>query len=71
MSNVAVASTNNQTSVTTDPKYEYYTVQSGDNPWSIANKYPGVTVEDIMKLNNISNPSSLKVGQKLKIRKKA
>ncbi|HOY38778.1 MAG TPA: LysM peptidoglycan-binding domain-containing protein [Bacteroidales bacterium] len=71
MSNVTVASANNQTSVTTDPKYEYYTVQSGDNPWSIANKYPGVTVEDIMKLNNISNPSSLKVGQKLKIRKKA
>ncbi len=53
-----------------DPNYEYYTVQSGDNPWIISQKYPGIEVNDILELNGISNASSLRVGQKLKIRKK-
>ena len=52
-------------------RYEYYTVQSGDNPWVIAKKYPGISASDIMRLNNIDNPSALKVGQKIKIRKKS
>jgi len=53
-----------------DASYEYYTVQSGDSPYSIAKKFPGTTAESIMKLNNISNASGLQIGQKLKIRKK-
>lgn len=53
-----------------DSQYVWYTVKSGDNFWSIAKKYPGVTNTDIMKLNNISDPSSLRPGQKLKIMKK-
>ncbi len=76
MSNAGATSSSASTSPVTspekiDPNYEYYTVQQGDNPWSIANKFNGVSVDDILKLNNISNPSSLKVGQKIKIRKKA
>jgi membrane-bound lytic murein transglycosylase D len=54
-----------------DPKYEYYTVKSGDSPYSISCKYPGITSDDILKLNGITNPSSLRIGQKLKIKKKA
>ena len=54
-----------------DPDYEYYTVKSGDNPWIISQKYPGISVNDIMELNNITNASSLHVGQKIKIRKKS
>jgi membrane-bound lytic murein transglycosylase D len=51
--------------------YEYYTVRSGDNPWVIAKKYPGISAQDIMTLNEISDASSLRVGQQIKIRKKS
>jgi membrane-bound lytic murein transglycosylase D len=53
-----------------DSNYEYYTVKSGDNPWIIANKFSGISVNEILKLNGITNASSLQVGQKIKIRKK-
>ncbi|MEA1874370.1 MAG: transglycosylase SLT domain-containing protein [Bacteroidota bacterium] len=53
-----------------DPNYEYYTVRSGDNPWIIAQKYPGIDGKEILTLNGIASASSLKIGQKLKIRKK-
>ncbi len=53
-----------------DPNYEYYTVKAGDTPYSISKKYPGTTADEIMKLNGISNASSLQIGQQLKIRKK-
>jgi membrane-bound lytic murein transglycosylase D len=48
-------------------EYIYYTVKKGDNFWTIAKKFPGVTNYDIMKLNNIKDAKSLMVGQKLKI----
>ena len=51
----------------TSPKYIIYTVQSGDNLWDIAEKYDGVTVADIKKLNKIKNTQRLQAGQKLKI----
>lgn len=50
--------------------YVYYTVRSGDNFWSIAKKYPGVSNIDIMMLNGIKDERSLSPGQKLKIKKK-
>lgn len=49
----------------------YYTVRKGDNFWSIAKKFPGVSNHDIMKINNIKAANSLKVGQVLKIIPKA
>ena len=51
-------------------KYTYYKVRSGDNFWSIAKKYPGVSNYDIMKANGITDERSLKPGQVLKIPKK-
>ena len=48
-------------------KYVYYTVQSGDTLWDIAQKYDGVSVSEIKKLNNITNDKGLKVGQKIKV----
>lgn len=48
-------------------KYIYYTVRPGDNFWTIAKKYPGVSNHDIMKINGIRAANSLRVGQKLKI----
>ncbi len=50
--------------------YEYYTVKKGDNLWTIARKYPGISNSDLIKLNNITDVKSLRAGQKLKIRPK-
>jgi len=47
--------------------FKYYTVRQGDTLWKIAQKHEGVTVEQIMKLNNINNERSLKPGQKIKV----
>ncbi len=62
VSNTALASVDNN--------YVYHTVQRGDNFWTIAKQYPGVTNTDIMQLNNITDESSLRAGQKLKIKPK-
>jgi len=48
--------------------YVYYTVRKNDNFWTIAKKFPGVSNYDIMRINNIKDARSLKVGQKLKIK---
>jgi membrane-bound lytic murein transglycosylase D len=44
----------------------WYTIQSGDNLWDIAEKYDA-TVSNIKTLNNISNTQRLRPGQKIKI----
>lgn len=48
-------------------EYIYYKVKRGDNFWSIAKKFPGVSNYDIMKLNKIGEANNLKVGQVIKI----
>ena len=50
-----------------DGEVVYYHVKYGDTLWEIAQKFPGVSDHDIMRLNNIRNASGLKPGQKLKI----
>lgn len=54
-----------------DPDYDYHTVQRGDTIWDIAQKYAGISSDDIMKLNKLTNDRGLYVGQKLKIRRKS
>ncbi|MBO7481627.1 MAG: LysM peptidoglycan-binding domain-containing protein [Bacteroidales bacterium] len=49
---------------------ETYTVKSGDNPYNIAKRYSWATADEILKWNNISDPSKLQIGQKLKIYRK-
>ncbi len=48
-----------------------YTVRSGDTIWDIVKMYENVTAGQVMLLNNISDPEKIKVGQKLKIKKKS
>jgi len=43
-----------------------YTVQAGDTPYDIAERF-GVSVEDLMEANDITDPTSLSIGQKLVI----
>jgi membrane-bound lytic murein transglycosylase D len=59
---------NMKTEKLADGEYFIYVVQKGDNPWSIAQKFPGVSDKDILKWNSI-NPKDLRPGQKLKIKK--
>lgn len=59
----AVAETYKKTSK--NSSLDYY-VKKGDSLYSISKKYPGVTISDIKKWNNISS-EDLKPGMKLKI----
>ena len=47
----------------------YHIVQTGENLTEISNKY-NLKVIDLIEINNLINPDSIKVGQKLTIRKK-
>lgn len=51
-----------------DSEADTYTVRSGDSLWSISQKFPGVSVDNIKKWNDISG-TKLKPGMKLKIHK--
>lgn len=51
-------------STTTTPGL--YTVKKGDTPTSIARKH-GLTVEELLKANKITDPKKLQVGQTLKV----
>jgi LysM repeat protein len=50
----------------TKAKVVWYTVQSGDNLWDIAEKYDA-TVSEIKKANKITNAQRLRAGQKIRI----
>ncbi len=47
----------------------YHIVKTGENLTEISNKYD-LKVIDLIEINNLNNPDSIKVGQKLLIRKK-
>ena len=57
-----------QTTAATKTTQTTHKVQSGDTLWNIAQKYPGVSVEDIKTHNKLSD-NNLKIGQTLKIPK--
>ena len=45
----------------------YHVVQPGDTLWDIAKRYPGVSVDDLKRLNE--GVSELKVGDRIKVSK--
>lgn len=55
------------TTTTSQGTFINYTVKSGDSLWGIAQKYPGVSADDIQKWNNIGE--AIDIGQVLKIKK--
>ncbi|MCY8306870.1 LysM peptidoglycan-binding domain-containing protein, partial [Bacillus spizizenii] len=60
------ASSNDSGSSGSTRKTTTYTVKSGDNLGSIAQRF-GMTLSEIQSLNNISNPDKIQVGQVLKV----
>ncbi len=52
----------------TGQKFTWYTIQSGDNLWDVADKFD-VTVSQIKTINNFKNSNRLQLGQKIKIPK--
>lgn len=62
------ATATNKATVSPAAGGKVYTVKAGDTLWSIAQKFPGVSVENIQNWNDISG-TNLKPGTKLKIHK--
>lgn len=52
-------------------QYVYHTVKKNENCWTIAKRYDGVSQSSIMKMNKITDPGALRVGQKLRIKQKS
>ena len=48
------------------PEDRTYVVKKGDTPVAIARQF-GVSVDELLKTNNITDPRSLQVGQTLKV----
>ena len=63
------SSTSAASTATSSGDYTTYTVKSGDSLYSIAKNYSGVSAQDIMNFNGMSN-SNIKPGMKIKIPKK-
>ena len=51
--------------------YVYYKVKNGDSVWEIARKFPGVSDQDILRLNNLSSGDRIHPGQQIKIKPKS
>ncbi len=66
LSNGSSSTTTNATSHTTSSVAGSYTVQSGDTLSAIAARY-GMSWETLARLNNISNPNMIMVGQVLRL----
>lgn len=58
-----------KTKSSTTAKADYYTVKSGDNPWTIANKNH-IKLDELLKLNDLNEDSAkkLKPGDKIRIK---
>jgi len=62
------SSQNTVAKTTTKSNVKIYTVKNGDSLWTISQKFPGVTVQNIKNWNDISS-NKLQPGMKLKVSK--
>jgi len=50
-----------------DGKYIYYTIKNGDTLWDLSKKYPKNSVDDLKRINNITDLGVIKPGFVIKI----
>ena len=67
--NLIISESNENLTKQSDLIDYYHIVQTGENLTEISNKYD-LKVIDLIEINNLNNPDSIKVGQKLITRKK-
>jgi len=67
--NLIISESNENLTKQSELKNNYHIVQNGENLTDISNKY-NLKVIELIEINNLNNPDSIKVGQKLIIRKK-
>jgi len=67
--NLIISESNENLTKQSDLINNYHIVQTGENLTEIAANY-NLKVIDLIEINNLNNPDSIKVGQKLIIRKK-
>ena len=67
--NLIISESTDSITKQSDLKNNYHIVQIGENLTEISNKYD-LKVIDLIEINNLNNPDSIKVGQKLLLRKK-
>lgn len=56
--------------MTRNDEYLFYLITKNETLYDIAEKFIGVSMDDILVLNDISDPYELKAGRKIKIKKK-
>jgi len=66
--NLIISESNINLTKQSDLINNYHIVQTGENLTEISNKYD-LKVIDLIEINNLNNPDSIKVGQKLIVRK--
>ncbi|MFM8318797.1 MAG: LysM peptidoglycan-binding domain-containing protein, partial [Bacteroidota bacterium] len=57
-------------SVASKSSVTFYKVRRGDSMYSISKKFENLTVEDLMRLNNLTNRSQLSPGMTLRVKAK-
>ena len=67
--NLIVSESNENSTKKSNLINNYHIVETGENLTEISNNY-ALKVIDLIEINNLNNPDSIKVGQKLIIRKK-
>ena len=63
---VRVASSASSSPPAKEESYEVYRIQSGDTLWGISRRYK-VSLQDLMKVNNLNEKSTLQIGQSIRI----
>ena len=66
--NLIVSKSNENSTKTTDLKSNFHIVQIGENLTDISNKYK-LKLEYLIEINNLRNPDSIKVGEKILLSK--